>query len=122
LRFAEDEAKALYKGSPDDESWFEHFLIDLKKHILPPTFRQLVAFASKFGASQLYFKVPLLIIPIDIEGAVSTPYCRIVIRQRPPSQFIENVKANLVSNLIWVVITFAFGVVATLVAQYLLSK
>lgn len=121
LRFTESEAKILYKGNPDDENWFEHFLSDLKKSILPPTFRQLAVYAASSGGNR--FDLTLVFqysIPINIR--VETPYCKIVIQQRPPNQFVENVKANLVSNIIWAVITFALGVVATLVMQNFLHK
>jgi len=120
LRFTESEAKILFNGNPDDENWFEHFLIDAKKYILSPTFRQLLVYLST--KNQLYLKLPLLIIPMDIEISAATPYSKIVIHQKAPNPFWENIKANIVSNIIWAILTFALGVIATIIAQQYLNK
>ncbi len=93
----------------------------LKKHILPPAFRQLVAHASAYGREQIFPALTLLL-PLAFGVTVSAPYCKIVIRQKPPSPFVENIKANLVSNLIWVIIVFLLGFVASVVTQQFLKK
>lgn len=101
LVFNEEEATVTCEAPPEEGNWFEHFLIDLNKFILSPYYRQLIV--HKFGRREIYFRLPLLFIPFDINVASSTPYSRIIIRQKPPNPFIENIKANLVSNIIWLV-------------------
>src|SRR5690349_13104880 len=107
LIFDEDQAKVICTAKPEDEHWFEHFLIDLKKHVLSPSVKQLIV--HKFGTGEIYLRFPLAFVPFDTGTVVSTPYCRIIIRQKPPSPFIENIKANLVSNVIWAVVVFILG-------------
>lgn len=118
--FDENSARILCTARPEHEHWFEHFLIDIKKQIRPPSFVQLAV--HRFGHGAFYIRLPLLFLPLDTSMLVSTPYCKIVIRKRPPSPFVENVKANLVSNVIWAVIVFVLGVVATLVIQRLFGR
>ncbi len=101
LVFSEDEAKVTCIAKPEDDHWLEHFLIDLKNSILRPYYKQLIV--HKFGKGEIYFRLPFILMPFDTSTAVSTPYCKIIIRQRPPSPFIENIKANLVSNVIWLI-------------------
>ena len=51
-------------------------------------------------------------------AASSSPYGRIIIKKRPPNQFVENVKAGLATNLIWLIA----GVLITMVSGWLLDK
>jgi len=115
LRFTESEAIILFNGSPSDENWFEHFLIDAKKHILSPTFMQLLMYLST--RNSVYLNALRFIIPFPIEISIETPYSKIMIQQKAPSPFWENIKANLVSNIIWAILTFALGAVATIIVQ-----
>jgi hypothetical protein len=55
----------------------------------------------------------------DLSGGI---YCQIVLYKRPPNAFIENVKANLVSNLIWVIFVFVTGILFTLVSLWIYRK
>jgi len=113
--FDKHTAKIACIASPEYSHWFEHFMIDLRKHILPPSFAQLVAYG--LGEGRFYLRLPLLFVPVDIPLVASAPYCKIVIRKSPPDPFIENIKANLVSNVIWVIIVFLLGVLTTIVTQ-----
>lgn len=117
LVFNEDKAKVTCVAKPEDEHWFEHFLIDIKNSILPPYYKQL--FIHKYGKGEISFKIPFVFLPlIDTRVVGSTPYCRIIIRQKPPSPFIENIKANLVSNIIWLVA----GGILLFVLQWIFRK
>jgi hypothetical protein len=122
--FNEKEAKVDCTARPEDENWFEHFLFDLRKFIGPPTVRQLTAylykdsdaFAPYLAHTSVLFGIP---IRINTSAIIATPYCRIVIRQKPPSQLVENIKANLISNIIWVVIVFVSGALFALFLQWI---
>jgi len=122
LVFNEREAKVTLIADPQHENWFEHFLVDLKKCLLPPSFTQLVVHV--YGQQDFSFDIRLAVfaIPINPSLKISTPYCKIVIRQKPPSPFVENIKANIVSNIIWAIVVFVLGAVATLVTQQVLGK
>ncbi len=122
LVFNEMEAKVMLVADPQHENWFEHFMVDLKKCLLPPSFAQLVGHV--YGQQDFSFDIRLafLAIPISPSLMISTPYCKIVIRQKPPSPFVENIKANIVSNIIWAIVVFVLGAVFTLVTQQILGK
>jgi len=120
LIFNEREAKLTCKARAEDEEWFEHVLFDIKKHIRPATFAQLIAYVS--GERGLDVRLMAFVIPIKPAQLMSTPYCKIVIRQKPPSPFVESIIANMVSNVIWAVLLIALGVIGTFVAQHLLAK
>jgi len=114
LVFDKDEARIECNANPDQNHWFEHFLIDIKKHIRPPSFSQIAIYRG-MGSREFYLRIPLLFIPLDTSVAVSTPYCKIVIRKKAPDPFRENIKANLVSNAIWAIMVFILGVLLTLI-------
>ena len=108
LVFSNKEAIINCVAPPENENWFEHFMIDINKQILPPSFAQTMAYV--YGKNSFYLSLPISL-PIGTMQN-STPYCRIVIHTKPPNSFIENIKANLVSNIVWVVLgiglTFLF--------------
>lgn len=118
--FDEREAKVVCIASPEDQHWFEHFLIDLKKLLLPPTFKQIMI--HKLRAGEINFRPYMMGFVTGFSATVSTPYTRIVIREKPPNAFLENVKANLVSNVIWAILVFILGVIATFVGQWLFRR
>ncbi|HEY9907979.1 MAG TPA: hypothetical protein V6D18_10315 [Thermosynechococcaceae cyanobacterium] len=118
--FSGDEAKVTCMADPKHERWFEHFINDLERCIHPPTLLQLMTYNYRY---QNVISTALMVaLPISVSLSRSTPYCKIVIRQKPPDPFIENIKANIVSNIIWAVGVFVFGVLATVVTQQLLKK
>jgi hypothetical protein len=114
LTFNEASAKLSCTAIPDNHRWLEHFVSDIKHHLHPPSFSQLVV--NRFGrGGELNLSLQLVYIPITT--SFTTPYSRIVIRKRPPDPFIENIKANLVSNIIWVVLVFVLGFITSLIMQ-----
>ncbi len=118
--FNDEEASIKLVADPEDEIWFEHLVTDIKKHLGPPTFRQMVVYRS--GSTHFDVRLLFLTFPVDLSAALTTPYCRITIKQNPPNPFVENVKANLVSNVLWAIFVFILGIVSTLVGQLLLGK
>ena len=120
--FDEKEAKVVCVANSQQANWFEHFMIDLKKFLLPSSFAQLLVYV--YGQKDFKFdlRVAFLAIPFNPSVRITTPYCKIVIQQKPPSPFIENIKANIVSNIIWVILVFIFGIISTIVAQQFLNK
>ena len=46
------------------------------------------------------------------------PYCRIVLEEEPSNSFAESVKANLISNLIWLLLGALALFIAQLIFQY----
>jgi hypothetical protein len=119
LVFNEKEAKVTLVAAPQNENWFDHFLLDLKKCLLPPSFAQIVVHV--FGQQDFSFDIRLLLLASTINPLrmVSTPYCRIVIQQKPPNPFIENIKANIAANLIWAIALFLLGALFTFVTQHI---
>jgi hypothetical protein len=111
--FNENEAKVVLNAHPKHEDWFEHFLIDLKKHLLEPSFSQVVAHENNMRP-ELYLRVLFIRAPLSF-AIFQAPYCKIVIQKKPPNPFVENVKANLFSNLIWALL----GILLTLLVQWL---
>lgn len=122
LLFNEKEANVSLEADSQQEHWFQHFLIDLKKCILPPTFTQLAVHV--YGQQNFSFGIRLafFIIPVNPSLKISTPYTKIVIHQKPPNPFLENIKANIVSNIIWAVLVFALGAAFTLITQQILGR
>lgn len=120
--FDEKEAKVVCVANSQQANWFEHFLIDLKKFLLPSSFAQLLVYV--YGQKDFTFDLRLafLAIPVNPSLRITTPYCKIVIKQKPPSPFIENIKANIVSNIIWAILVFIFGIIFTVVVQQFLNK
>lgn len=105
--FDDKEANVTVIASQDYFDWYEHFLIDIKKYILPPSLNQ------RFGSvNDIHFGIgiPLLLvrpyIPIAIKG---TTYCRITIKKKPPNPLMENVKAGIITNFLWWIITGLVG-------------
>ena len=115
--FDESSAFAKFIAPPSKDRWFQHFLGDIKNHLLRATFAQTLIYS--FNVSDVYFRLPLLLFAVPVRfNNLSVPYCNIIIQKQPPNPFIENIKANLVSSVIWVVLT----VLLTLFAQWVLSN
>lgn len=116
LIFNESTAQVTFNASPNQERWFQHFLTDLDKYLLRPSLAQLLV--HTYENPDVYFRVPLVFLSVPIRlNNLAVPYCKIVIQKKPPNPFIENIKANLVSSVIWVALT----VFLTLVAQWVFS-
>jgi hypothetical protein len=131
--FNENMAVIKFSGPYEMESWFEHFVTDLKKHLRPPTFRQrintettvrdvkpiaypklILSSFSRFIGTGAFFNTL-----IEISKA---PYCTIILHKKSPNALLENVKAGLVTNFIWVPIVFIFGILFTLLAYWIWNK
>ena len=96
LEFSEKQAKVIFDAIPEQETWIEHFLIDLKKQLIPQSLLQKIS-----GYLDGYFL-------LDSDGKSTPlgcirPYSRFILKQEPQSFLIENIKANLLSNIIWVI-------------------
>lgn len=120
--FDDVQARVDFEGGIEHQHWLEHFLIDLKKHLSAGTLYQRI-----FGSRTVRFE-PGLSIPLFLRiysgGSVtaSTPYCRLVIHKQPPSPFVENIKANLASNLIWSVAVFIGGLLFAVLCFWVLTN
>ncbi|MFZ7133116.1 MAG: hypothetical protein ACOWWR_12220 [Eubacteriales bacterium] len=91
LIFNDVDAKISFVALPEHETWIEHFMIDLKKLLLPQTFLQKThVFLNSYHKREL------------------KPYSRIILKQKPANPLIENIKANIVSNFIWVILGMVF--------------
>jgi hypothetical protein len=116
--FNKDEATVTCDAHPSQQNWIEHFLLDLNKHILPPSFSQRVA--NLYRKGELSVSLPVVfgsLLAISLDGATDStknPYSHIVIKESPPSPFVENIKANLVSSVIWALI----GALLLLIGQW----
>ena len=101
VTFNDREAKVNCVASPQHQNWFEHFMIGLKKHVLPATFAQRWVGVP---GEKSWFNVMLGTVFFGFSYESRAPYCTITLRKKPPNRLVENIQANLVSNLIWVVI------------------
>lgn len=117
--FDRHEATVKFTGPYEMENWFEHFIIDLKKHLRSPRLRQRLR-ADK--DSNVYGSLGVAIAGIAVTELSGGRYCQIILKERPPNAFVENVKANLFSNLIWVVIVFVAGSLFTLLSLWLYGR
>ena len=109
------EAQVSLKANPNEESWFEHFLIDLRKFLLPPAFSQWISLWAGLTAD-IGIKVLAKNSNTNAFFLNTSPYCRIILRQKTPDPFWENIKANIVSNILWATLVFIVGVLVTLVS------
>jgi hypothetical protein len=122
--FNETLAKVIMSSPPEDLNWFEHFMIDLKKQCKStPSHEFLIGF---LGQPSDPLQPDFILTPIRwlfrIKQPIREPYCRIIIAAKSSDPFRENIKANLVSNIIWAVIVFVVGVIVTLVTQQFVTK
>ncbi len=115
LSFNKEEAKVNFTASLDQERWFEHFILDLKDNILPSTVSQRMMYVYGKSNFLVGFNFFLFSFFVPFIPGTTTDYCRILIQQKPPNPFIESVKANLVSNFIWLVL----GAISILIAQWI---
>lgn len=115
--FSESTAHIKFAAPAAKEKWYQRFLRDVDTTTLKATFAQTLV--HKFDMSDVYFRLSLLLFAVPIRfNSAYVPYCSIVIKKRPPNPFVENIKANLVSNTIWFVLT----VVLTLAVQWVLNS
>ena len=119
LIFDKREATVKFTGPHELENWFEHFMIDLKKHLRPPLFRQRLLTDRD---NNLYGSLSLALAGMTAARLSGGRYCQIILNKRPPNVFVENVKANLASNLIWAIIVFVAGSLFTLVSLWVYKK
>lgn len=97
IHFDQDRAKVRCDISPDQLEWFEHFMIDLTKCLNPATFGQVF----RLVGDKLPYPYTIFLPQI--------PYSRILIKQKTPDPFVEGIKVNLISNLIWAVLGVMIG-------------
>lgn len=113
LVFSKDKAQVIFDIDPADKDWLDHFLLDLNKHIGPPSFLQ------RFGG----FPIPILfvgggaaVIPIE------QPYCRIVLKPNQPNQRLIGIGDNIAANVIYDILKVAIGAIIGVFAAWLLSR
>lgn len=122
--FDRTQATVKFSGPFEQENWFEHFLIDTRKHLRRPDLRQRLlreTASTKLEPFPIpaYSDAPSLWTEWLLRNAITSSrakYCYIILRRNPPDPFIENIKANLVSNLIWLIIAFVGDIVCTFLA------
>jgi len=107
LVFDEEHAQISLQAPPDGHEWFEHFLIDIRKNVHRPSFRQ---FWMSFMSG--------LVFPGSSGGLSVSPRSAIVIQGSSPNPLVENIKANLVSNAIWAIL----GALLLLFAQWVARR
>jgi hypothetical protein len=107
--FNEEEATVKLQADVDQLDWFEHFLIDIQKFLLKPITSQLLPRRGQIGSLPLPYFLMLTSSLFELYLAgVRAKYCRILIRKKPPNPMAENIKANLISNLIWLILGISF--------------
>ena len=87
---------------PDHLEWFEDFVFDLDKYLKPATLAQRMWILSNELPSPYKVSIP------------RSRYCQIVIKRKVPDPFLEGIKVNLVSNLIWAILGVMIGFIAAL--------
>lgn len=90
--FDEEHASVSFVGSLEHNNWIEHFITDVKKKLHEPSLRQKFSNIFREG--------------YDTNNPYKTfrPYCKIVLKKKQASLLIENIKANILSNIIWVIL------------------
>lgn len=114
-------AQVTLQDGSDAMYWFEHFLIDIRSHLLKPSLRQSLSRPMTGESANFEYSLPgLAMVPFFLFGALSSTsrHCTIVIKENPPSPRVENIKANLISNVIWLIL----GVVLALISGWILSE
>jgi hypothetical protein len=121
IRFDKHQAKVKFTGLHELENWFEHFIIDLRKQLRPPQFRQRLLAG---GVKGFVITASLTIAGLSVNDLIRAGgiYCQIILHKRPTNPFVESVKANLVSNLIWVVLVFVAGILFTVFSIWIYRK
>jgi len=125
LAFTPTEASLTSTLSPVDQDWLEHLIIDVRKALLRPSLPQRLAVLAREGKTggggfltATAFAAALAVTFQYATAPRRAPYSRIILNEVPPSPFIANVKANLVSNLIWLLL----GIAITFLVQWLARK
>lgn len=114
--FSAEEASISLSASPEEESWFEHFIIDIEKCFMPLN-RIEKTIWSKIG---VYYIWPIVEMTTGIN--YFRPYCVITIKKKLPNPMIENIKANLISNIIWWLLTLVSGGAITFLTLWWTGK
>lgn len=116
LKFTASDAQIAFIGGPSDLDRHEHFLFDLKKHILKPTALQVAAWGFADTRWLAYLRLPFLMVPLNLDSAAFAPYTKIIIHQRQPNRFLEGISINLISTVIWTFIVFLVGLITAYLA------
>jgi hypothetical protein len=90
LTFDQKEATAKLVAGEDQLDWFRHFLIDIEEYIRPKSLNEKFILWWKWNRDP------------------TSPYSRIAIRKKGPSPYLEGIKVNLASNVIWFILGFVF--------------
>lgn len=121
LSFNATEAEVRCNLPPVWQNRLEHLIHDVHKCLLPPTFFQRIALIMRDGRWSAAASMISAVARMSIEyvTAPSTgPYAQIILEKQPPNPMWENVKANLLSNVIWAML----GASALFLAQLLAKK
>lgn len=117
ITFNQYQATIKFTGGQQHERWFSHLVTDVRSHLKAPRFQQRLSTAStgEQRRDEPLSALPTLIIP----GVSSTlaefifgyamkagtlPYSLIILHRQPPNPLWENIKANIISNIIWVIL------------------
>jgi hypothetical protein len=96
MTFNEEQARVSFDGSPEHEKWIDHFISDLNKQLLEPSFRQRLSIFLFKTVEIPSFKIASY---KDVR-----PYCRIILKQKPSSPLVESIISNILSNIIWLIL------------------
>lgn len=122
ITFDSEKAVVSLTAPPEEEEWFEHFLIDLDKCLLPPSALQKVNYL--YTNTQPYLRLLPVFRNIfsNTMDSGTVPYCQIIIKEKPLNPMAENIKANLISNVIWWVLTLIGGGILMLLGLFWAGK
>jgi hypothetical protein len=112
LIFNDQEAKVIFDVDPSDNDWVKHFMVDLNELIRPPSLFQ------RFGG----FPIPLLLVGGAVVIPVKQPYCRIIIKAKPPNQRFLEIGDNIFANLLYDLLKVVLGAILAIVAAWLLKQ
>lgn len=123
LVFNDEAAYVEFEGQPDHQDWLEHFLIDLRKYLHSPSIGQRLTHTYYGKGDFFVLGVPLIgaLVASSLDELAKpsrNPYCRIDFRERKPNPFLENIAANLASNVIWLIL----GMLSLLLAQWIFQQ
>lgn len=109
MLFDEEHACVSFEGSIEHNHWIDYFITNVKKQLREPSLKQRISIFLKEetedGHTNPYRNV--------------RPYSRIILKQKQPSILTENIIANILSNIIWVVSGMILLYIFQIISNYL---
>jgi len=121
LSFNASEAEMRCNMPPEAQTRLEHIIHDVRKCLIRPSLSQRVALLARDGRWSAAASLLSAVARLSLDTVVTStagPYSQIVLEKETPNPLWENVKANILSNVIWALL----GAVALFFTQWAAKK